>query len=85
MKVGISTSVIQRGQTGIAQYVFNLVREFQPYAAEHEFVLFALEEDIPLFDFARDSMRIVAVPEKHRPAVKNIWWHQAVLPRLCRE
>jgi len=85
MKIGISSSVIQRGRTGIAQYVFNLVRELLPYAAEHEFVLFALEEDIPLFDFARDSMRIVAVPEKHRPAARNILWHQTALPRLCRE
>ena len=39
MKIGISTSVIQRGRTGIAQYVFNLVRELLPYASEHEFVL----------------------------------------------
>src|SRR5436190_4040445 len=85
MKIGISTSVIQRGRTGIAQYVFNLLREFLPYTAEHEFVLFTLEEDISLFDFARDSMRIVAVPEKHRSAARNILWHQTVLPRLCRE
>ncbi len=85
MKIGISTSVIQRGRTGIAQYVFNLVREFLPYAGEHEFVLFTLEEDIPLFEFARDEMRIIPVDEKHRPAAKNILWHQTELPRLCRE
>lgn len=85
MKIGVSTSVIQRGRTGIAQYVFNLVREFLPYTAEHEFVLFTLEEDIPLFDFARDGMRIIPVPEKYRSAAKNIWWHQTVLPKLCKE
>jgi len=85
MKVGISTSVIQRGQTGIAQYVFNLLREFLPYAAEHEFILFTLEEDVPLFDFARDAMRIVPVPAEFRPAAKNIWWHQTVLPKVCKE
>lgn len=85
MKIGISTSVIQRGRTGIAQYVFNLVRELSRYTSEHEFLLFTLEEDIPLFDFARDQMRIIPVSEKHRPAAKNILWHQAVLPRLCQE
>jgi glycosyltransferase involved in cell wall biosynthesis len=84
MRIGISTSVIQRGRTGIAQYVFNLLREFLPYASEHKFVLFTLEEDAPLFDFASDAMRIVPVPERFRPAAKNIWWHQSALPELCR-
>lgn len=84
MKIGISTSVIERGRTGIAQYVFNLVREFLPHAARHEFVLFTLAEDIPLFDFARDATRIVTVPEACRPAAKNIWWHQTLLPQRCR-
>jgi len=84
MKIGISTSVIQRGRTGIAQYVFNLVREFLPHASQHEFVLFTLEEDVPLFDFARDGMRLEAVPETYRPAARNIWWHQRRLPELCR-
>lgn len=85
MKIGISTSVIERGRTGIAQYVFNLAREFLPYAAEHEFALFTLEEDVRLFDFARDGMRIIPVSEKYRPAAKNIWWHQTVLPKLCKQ
>jgi glycosyltransferase involved in cell wall biosynthesis len=84
MRIGISTSVIQRGRTGIAQYVFNLLREFLPYASEHKFVLFTLEEDAPLFDFAAAAMRIVPVPERFRPAAKNIWWHQSALPELCR-
>ncbi|HKQ37203.1 MAG TPA: glycosyltransferase family 1 protein [Verrucomicrobiae bacterium] len=85
MNIGISTSVIQRGRTGIAQYVFNLVREFRPHAGEHGFVLFTLEEDVPLFDFAREAMRIIPVSEEYRPAAKNIWWHQTVLPRLCKQ
>jgi glycosyltransferase involved in cell wall biosynthesis len=84
MKIGISTSVIQRGRTGIAQYVFNLVREFLPCASQHEFVLFTLEEDLPLFDFARAAMRIVTVPESYRAPARNIWWHQSRLPQLCR-
>jgi glycosyltransferase involved in cell wall biosynthesis len=62
-----------------------LLRELLPYARDHEFVLFTLEEDVPLFDFARDAMRIVPVPERFRPAARNIWWHQTVLPKLCKE
>ncbi|HEX4263097.1 MAG TPA: glycosyltransferase family 1 protein [Verrucomicrobiae bacterium] len=84
MRIGISTSVIQRGKTGIAQYLFALLRAFLPYANENKFVLFVLEEDLPLFDFARSSMQLVPVAEKFRSPVKNILWHQNVLPRLAR-
>ena len=85
MKIGLSVSVIQRGKTGIAQYVFALTRAFLEHAEEHEFFLFVLEEDLPLFDFARERMTLVRVSERHRPAVKNILWHQTVLPRLAKE
>ena len=63
MKIGFSTSVIQRGKTGVAQYVFALLRAFLPHAQQHQFYLFVLEEDRPLFDFAKDAMTIVTVPE----------------------
>ena len=85
MKVGFSTSVIQRGKTGIAQYVFALVRALQEQPGDCRLTLFVLEEDLPLFDFARASATLVPVSECHRPAVKNILWHQAVLPGLVRQ
>ena len=84
MKIGFSTSVIQRGKTGVAQYVFALLRAFLPHAAKHQFYLFVLEEDRPLFDFAKDAMTLVTVPEQYRPAVKNVLWHQTKLPALVR-
>lgn len=85
MRIGISTSVIQRGKTGVAQYVFALLRALSAHAQQHEFTLFVLEQDIPLFDFRKGSMSQVVVPEKFRPPVKNILWHQAHLPRLVQE
>jgi len=85
MRIGISTSVVQRGRTGVAQYVFALVREFLSQTAQHQFILFVLEQDLPLFDFATEKMRIISVPERFRPPVTNILWHQARLPRLVRE
>ena len=85
MKVGISTSVIQRGQTGIAQYVFALVRAFLEHVPQHEFYLLTLEEDVPLFNFAADKLRIVRVAEGYRNPVDNILWHQTQLPRIARE
>lgn len=83
MKIGISTSVIQRGKTGIAHYLFSVLAELKAYAEQHTFTLFVLEEDAPLFDFLDGSMEIVPVAEKHRPPIANIVWHQTELPRLC--
>lgn len=84
MKIGISTSVMQRGRSGVGQYVLSLVRALIESPARHEFILFVLEDDIPLFDFAKDAVRIVPIDERYRPAVKNIAWHQLELPRLVR-
>src|SRR5688572_27181243 len=85
MRIALSTSVIQRGQTGVAQYVFSLVQKLRFFAHEHHFTLFVLEDDLPLFDFAKSEMQIVPVSEKFRPPLKNILWHQTKLPDLIRE
>src|SRR5260221_8111428 len=85
MKIGLSTSVIQRGQTGIAEYVFSLVRAFEAGADTHQFVLFVLEEDLPLFEFAKKFARLVVVSEKFRPPLRDIFWHRMILPRLGRK
>jgi len=85
MKIGFTTSVIQRGKTGVAQYVFALLRAMLPHAAKHEFNLFIFEEDLPLFDFAKGKMNFVTVAEKFRPAVKNVLWHQTELPKLAKK
>lgn len=85
MRIGITTSVIQRGKSGVGQHVLALVRALLPHADRHEFILFVLDEDLPLFEFVGRAMTIVPVSEGVRPAVKNILWHQFVLPRLARE
>ena len=54
------------------------------YSREHRFILFVLEEDLPLFEFVQDAMEMVIVAEKYRPPVKNILWHQSRLPALAR-
>ena len=85
MRIGISTSVIQRGKTGIAQYLFALIRAFRAFAGDHEFVLFVLEEDLHFFEEHKNLMRVVAVEEKYRPAIKNILWHQLTAPKLAKK
>lgn len=85
MKIGLSTSVIQRGKTGIAQHVFALLRALDALDHAHSFTLFVLEEDRPLFQGLGDRFEIAPVHERFRPALRNIAWHQTVLPRLARE
>jgi glycosyltransferase involved in cell wall biosynthesis len=85
MRIGFSTSVIQRGKTGIAQYVFALLRAFDELDDSTEFVLYVLDEDQPHFAKLSDRFNVVPVGEEFRPAIKNIRWHQMILPRLARE
>lgn len=85
MRIGITTSVIQRGKSGVGQYVLAPVRALPTSAPRYEFTLFVLEEDVPLFNFVGDRMHIVTVSERFRPALSNIGWHQFTLPRLVRK
>jgi glycosyltransferase involved in cell wall biosynthesis len=85
MRIGISTPVIQRGKSGVGQHVLALIRALVASKSEHEFTLFVLDEDLPLFEFTRGSMNIVPVRESHRAPAKNILWHQTELPRLVRQ
>jgi len=84
MRIAISTSVIQRGKSGVGQYVLALVRALLNRTGDHQIVIFVLEQDLPLFDFAVGRAEIVTVSERFRPAVKNIVWHQTLLPSLLR-
>ncbi|MGK0187850.1 MAG: glycosyltransferase involved in cell wall biosynthesis [Verrucomicrobiales bacterium] len=85
MNIAITTTMIQRGKSGVAQYVFALVRELRAYSNTHTFSLLVLEEDLPLFAFAENSMQLIPVAEKWRPAIRNVLWHQVVLPRWLRK
>jgi glycosyltransferase involved in cell wall biosynthesis len=84
MRIGISTSVIQGGKSGIGQYVLALVGALLDQIGNNSLVLFVLKNDLPLFGFAEGRAEIVPVLEQFRPAVKNIMWHQAILPSLVR-
>jgi len=85
MRIGISTSVIQRGKSGVGKYVLALTRALLPYARKHEFTLFVLEQDLPLFSFVEHEMQLYAVPEHFRDPIRDILWHQRQLPELARQ
>lgn len=85
MKIGLSTTMIQRGKSGVAQYVFALLRALISEGERHRLHVFVLQEDLPLFDFVKGRAELVTVPEGYRPAVKNILWHQLKLPAIIRQ
>jgi glycosyltransferase involved in cell wall biosynthesis len=82
MKVGLSVSVIQQGKSGVATYVAGLLKGMAANQWPAEVVLFGLEEDRAWFDPWLNHCEWVGVPERFRPAVKNIFWHQTVFPGL---
>ena len=84
MRIAISTTVMQRGKSGVGQTILALVKALLAQPGDHELVLLVLAEDIPLFQFAAGRAEIVTVPESYRPAIRNILWHQVQLPALLK-
>ena len=85
MKVGLSVSVIQRGKSGVATYVGGLLKGMAAGSWPAKVVLFGLEEDRDWFAPWLEHCEWVGVPERLRPAVKNILWHQTIFPGLLRK
>ncbi|MBL6765912.1 MAG: glycosyltransferase family 4 protein [Verrucomicrobiae bacterium] len=84
MKVGLSTTMIQRGKGGIGQYVFALVKAMLRERPDVRLHLFVLREDVPLFEFAGDRVEIIPVDEALRSPIKNILFHQRAVPAEAR-
>ena len=84
MKIGLTATMIQGGRSGVAQYVFSLVRELIR-AGEVDLHVFVLEDELPLFDFAKNGCHLIPVSMSAAPPVKNILWHQFTLPKLAKE
>jgi len=84
MKVGLTATMIQGGRSGVAQYVFSLVRELNR-AGNVDLNVFVLEDELPLLDSAKSACRLIPVPRAAAPPVKNILWHQLTLPKLAAE
>lgn len=84
MKIALSTSVVDRGKSGVARYVFELTKALLNQIKNNQLVLFVLEKDIPLFAFCEGKAKIIPVNEIWRSPLLNVVWHQLSLPRLLR-
>jgi glycosyltransferase involved in cell wall biosynthesis len=85
IRVALSASVIQRGKSGVASYVFGLLDGLRAIDPAIDLTLLGLEEDRPLFERWLDRISWVPVAEKWRPAVRNILWHHTHLPALLKQ
>lgn len=85
MRIALSTSVLQRGKSGVGQYILALTRALLRLENDHQLVLFVLEDELSHFEFARGKAEIITVPERYRRAVRNIFWHHSTLPGLLRQ
>lgn len=86
MKLGICTFGGDGGKSGISRYIISLVAELARLPHQHDVDLMLYEDERSVF-LPTDGrpMRPVSFPASLRPALRNIWWHQTSLPRLCRD
>ena len=85
LHVALSTSVNQRGQSGVAAYLFGLIDGLVNTCPEVRLTLFGLADDRPLFAPWLDHATWAEVAESWRPALRDIFWHQCVLPARLRK
>jgi glycosyltransferase involved in cell wall biosynthesis len=84
IRVALSASVVQRGKSGVASYLFGLLDGLRAINPPVDLTIFGLAEDKPLFEKWLDRVSWQPVPETYRPAVRNILWHHTHLPSLLR-
>jgi glycosyltransferase involved in cell wall biosynthesis len=85
LHVALSTSVGQRGRSGVATYLSGLIDGLlaAPPTGLH-LSLFGLASDRPLYERWMDRCDWQEVAEFWRPAVRDIFWHQFVFPSRLR-
>ena len=84
MRVALSLSVVQRGRSGVATYLFGLLDGLAAIDAPVKVILLGLAEDRPLFERWLDRCEWESVAETWRPAVRNLLWHQTALRGVLR-
>jgi glycosyltransferase involved in cell wall biosynthesis len=85
LRVGLSTTVCQRGRSGVATYLFGLIDGIVRTEPGIRLTLFGFAGDKPLFARWLDRCDWAEIDECWRPAVRDIFWHQFLFPRRLRE
>ncbi|MDX2175658.1 MAG: glycosyltransferase family 1 protein [Candidatus Sumerlaeia bacterium] len=85
MKIGVCTFGGDGGKSGISRYIMSLLREFARDTRGHRIEVLAYADERSVFLPPEGALDAIEFPGSLRPPVRNIWWHQASLPGLCRE
>jgi glycosyltransferase involved in cell wall biosynthesis len=85
IRVALSTSVVQRGKSGVASYLFGLLDGLRAIHAPIELTLIGLADDKPLFEKWLDWCAWEPAPERWRPAARNVLWHQTLLRGVLKK
>jgi glycosyltransferase involved in cell wall biosynthesis len=82
--VALTATVIQRGRSGVASYLFSLLTALRRTAPTLNLHVFGLEDDASLFTRWADWITWHPVPARCRRAVFDLAWHQTILPGRLR-
>lgn len=85
MRIGITTFGGDGGKSGISRYIITLLKELQRYSDEHSFEILTYESEKSIFIPKDSNFSCRSFSEKWRSPVKNIFWHQACLPRHAKK
>ena len=84
MKIGISAFAADGGQSGIGQYIMNVIRRLPACGDDAEIVVFAPNRDRNLYDLEQLRITYVFTANFVSAPIVNILWHLIVFPILLR-
>lgn len=84
MRILISAGMIQRGQSGVGQYVIHLVKALKRILLDAKIFVVGFKEDRILFDTITDE-NWISIPSNVSQGALNFFWHQLRLPKILKE
>jgi len=85
MKLGICTFGGDGGKSGISRYIVSLLQQFESLASDMTIDVMVYKSELDVFlPAGSKKLRPIEFPDSLKPPVRNIFWHQASLPGLCR-
>jgi glycosyltransferase involved in cell wall biosynthesis len=82
--IGVTTFGGDGGQSGISQYIIQLLRALVELPDQAAYEVLAFPDEQAVFLPASPRVTPVACSRAWAPAVRNVAWHQLALPVVCR-
>lgn len=85
MRIGINGRFLLAKRTGVQRAAYNLLRAVFTLDRENEFFLFTGEQQVTNPDWRFPNVTVVPSALQENAMVRNHFWEQFILPRLCYE